>query len=77
MCDVASMSHEAGISPIINKSSNFVEVSVTNNLQSIYNVFFALNDKSITLSPNTIGDFKFVIDTNNITDTGLWYLNLH
>lgn len=62
---------------IINKSANSVEVSVTNNLQSIYNVFFAVNDKSVTLSPNTIGNFKFVIDTNNITDLGLWYLNLH
>jgi hypothetical protein len=62
---------------IINKSANSVEVSVTNNLQSIYNIFFALNDKSITLSPNVISIFKFVIDTNNITDTGLWYLNLH
>jgi hypothetical protein len=62
---------------IINKSANSVEVSVTNNLQSIYNIFFALNDKSITLSPNVISIFKFVIDTSNITDTGLWYLNLH
>ena len=62
---------------IINKSSNSVEVSVTNNLQTIYNIFFALNDKSIILTPNVIGNFKFVIDTNNITDAGLWYLNLH
>jgi hypothetical protein len=62
---------------IINKSENFVEVSVTNNLQFIYNIFFALNDNSVTLSPNTIGNFKFVINTDSITDAGLWYLNLH
>jgi hypothetical protein len=62
---------------IINKSENYVEVSVTNNLQFIYNIFFALNDNSVTLSPNTIGNFKFVINTDSITDAGLWYLNLH
>ena len=62
---------------IINKSANPITVSVTNMLQFIYNVFFAVNDKSVILSSNTIGDFKFVIDANNITDAGLWYLNLH
>jgi len=62
---------------IINKSANPITVSVTSMLQFIYNVFFAVNDKTVVLSANTIGDFKFVIDTNNITDAGLWYLNLH
>ena len=50
---------------------------VSNNAQQIYNIFFALNENSIIISPNTIGDFNFIINTNNITDNGLWYLNLH
>ena len=62
---------------IINKSINSINVSVSNNAQKIYNVFFALNENSIILSPNIIGDFNFIINTNNITDNGLWYLNLH
>ena len=62
---------------IINKSINSINVSVSNNAQKIYNVFFALNENSIILSPNIIGDFNFIIKTNNITDNGLWYLNLH
>ena len=62
---------------IINKSINGINVSVSNNAQKIYNVFFALNENSIILSPNIIGEFNFIINTNNITDNGLWYLNLH